>query len=133
FKIAFHFDPIIYYDNWEKDYKDLVCQLYAEVKPPFAWISLGTLRSNRQLKPIVEQRFPKNNIFYGELLIGEDKKLRYPKFLRKIIYQKMNGWIKKFDQKTPIYLCMEDKDTWKDMGNFKTRKDIETYLIKKNL
>lgn len=133
FKIAFHFDPIIYYDNWEKDYKDLVCQLYSKVKPPFAWISLGTLRSNRQLKPIVEQRFPKSNIFYGELLIGEDKKLRYPKFLRKIIYQKMNGWIKKFDQKTPIYLCMEDKDTWKDMGNFKTRKEIETYLIKKNL
>jgi spore photoproduct lyase len=133
FKIAFHFDPIIYYDNWEKDYKDLIRQLYAEVKPPFAWISLGMLRSNRQLKPIVEQRFPKSNIFYGELFMGKDKKLRYPKFLRKIIYQKINKWIKKLDQKTPVYLCMEDKEVWQGIGNFKTRKDIETYLIRNNL
>ncbi|MFO8053074.1 MAG: hypothetical protein R6U54_03845 [Candidatus Omnitrophota bacterium] len=133
FKVAFHFDPIIYYKGWEKDYKNLVQLLYTKVSPSFAWISLGTLRSNRQLKPIVEQRFPESNIFYGELLIGEDKKLRYPQFLRKIIYNKMTKWIKEFDQKTPIYLCMENKDIWKDRGNFKTTKDIEAYLIKNNL
>ncbi|MCF7873232.1 MAG: hypothetical protein K9L84_00220 [Candidatus Omnitrophica bacterium] len=133
FKLAFHFDPIIYYKNWEKDYKKLIQLLYAKLKPPFAWISLGTLRSNRQLKPIVEQRFPKSNIFYGELLIGKDKKLRYPEFLRKIIYKKITREIKRFDQKTPIYLCMENKAIWRDLGNFQTTKDIETYLIKNNL
>ncbi|MCF7887184.1 MAG: hypothetical protein K9L71_02060 [Candidatus Omnitrophica bacterium] len=133
FKIAFHFDPIIYYKNWKKDYKNLVHQLYAKVKPPFAWISLGTLRSNRHLKPIAEQRFPKSNIFYGELFIGEDKKLRYPKFLRDRIYNKMQSWIKKFDQKTPLYLCMESKNIWNNFNGINSSVKIEKYLIDSNL
>jgi spore photoproduct lyase len=133
FKVAFHFDPIIYYKNWEKDYKELTRLIYEKLSPPFAWISLGTLRANRQLKPIVEQRFPESDIFYGELFIGEDKKLRYPQFLRKTIYTKMFKWIRYFDSKTPLYLCMENKDLWKAVSTLKTTKNIENYLIKNNL
>ncbi len=133
FKIGLHFDPIIYYKNWESDYKKLIEKIFSELRPPLAWISMGTLRSNRGLKPIVEQRFPESNIFYGELFIGKDKKLRYPQFLRKIIYEKMAGWIKNFDRKTPIYLCMESKDIWKSIGNFQSQNDIEKHLIQNNL
>ena len=75
-----------------------------------------------------ELRFPESNIFYGELLIGEDKKLRYPKFLRKEIYQTMAGLIRKYDLKTPVYLCMESKDLWKVLGEFSTSEQIENYI-----
>ena len=129
YSIAFHFDPIIHYQNWTKDYQDLVKRLYQRLKPPFAWISLGTLRSNRQLKTMAELRFPNSNIFYGELLIAEDKKLRYPGFLRTEIYKAMANWIKKYDSKTPLYLCMESKDTWKVLGDFKSEGEIERYLL----
>jgi len=114
--IGFHFDPIIHYSSWKDDYQQLIDTLYSQLPPPFAWISLGTLRSNRQLKTITEMRFPKSDIFYGELLIGEDKKLRYPKALRKEIYPAMAGWIRKYDHHTPIYLCMESKDVWQALG-----------------
>ncbi len=132
YSIAFHFDPIIHYPGWENDYKEVVNKLYSVVSPPFRWISLGTLRGARQLKNIVEQRFPESNIFYGELFISEDKKLRYPKFLRKEIYKKMVKWIREYDIKTPIYLCMEDKEVWSIMDKpYKSSEDIEKYLLGK--
>ncbi len=73
YKVAFHFDPIIHFEGWEKEYQELIDNLYSQLNVPFAWISLGTLRSNRELKNIVELRFRQSNIFYGELFLGDDK------------------------------------------------------------
>jgi len=116
YKLAFHFDPIIHSENWQEEYKKTIEKIYANIKPPFAWISLGTLRSNRELKTACEKRFPQSNIFYGELLLGDDKKLRYPQFLREEIYLKMIEMIRAFDQTTPIYLCMETQEMWKKIS-----------------
>ncbi|MBN2483938.1 MAG: hypothetical protein JXD21_07050 [Candidatus Omnitrophica bacterium] len=116
YSLAFHFDPIIYYEGWENDYKKVVDRLYGHVRSPLRWISLGTLRSARELKNVVERRFPQSSIFYGELLLGKDRKLRYPKFLKTRMFKKMTGWIREYDSKTPLYLCMEDKDIWQDCG-----------------
>lgn len=129
FNIAFHFDPIIHTQDWEKSYKKVIDKLYSNVKPPFAWISLGTLRSSRELKSINEIRFPKSNIFYGELFLGQDKKLRYPYFIRTRIYQKIIDYIKAYDRKTPVYLCMEDRETWKHVEGIVPFSDIEKGLV----
>ena len=130
FPVAFHFDPIIHIPNWEKLYKNLVDTLYEKIQPPFMWISLGTLRGPRRLKKVAERRFKNSNIFYGELLIGKDKKLRYPKFIRKQIYKSMLKWIRANDAKTPVYLCMEDEEVWSIMDKpFTSSEEIEKYLI----
>lgn len=131
YSLGFHFDPIIYTADWEKRYRATIEQLYKNLKGPFAWISLGTLRSSRMLKPIVEQRFPESRIFYGELLLGKDKKLRYPYFLKKQIYQTMIEWIRGFDAKTPVYLCMEEETMWKELyGTIGNSRGVEEYLLR---
>lgn len=130
YPIGLHFDPIIHFLNWEKEYKELIKEVYTYLKPPFSWISLGLLRGSRKLKTVVEARFPESKIFYGELFLGEDKKLRYPKFLRRRIYQNMIKWIREFDEETPVYLCMEDKEMWQIIKNISTQRDIEDYLLK---
>jgi len=130
FSLAFHFDPVIYSSGWKDLYKNVVDYLYAELTPPFSWISIGTLRGTRKLKNAAEFRFPQSNIFYGELFLGSDKKLRYPKFIRKEIYKNMVRWIRSYDKKTPVYLCMEDKDCWSVMDKKLTSsKQIENYLL----
>jgi len=129
FSLAFHFDPIIPINHWEKHYKKVIDALYADLNPSFSWISLGTLRGNRALKTISEMRFPKSSIFYGELLLSEDKKLRYPEFLRIEIYQTMVKYIRKYDRKTPIYLCMENKNTWSSLKKLLPTKNISNYLL----
>ncbi|MDD4294805.1 MAG: hypothetical protein PHP69_04770 [Candidatus Omnitrophica bacterium] len=112
YSIAFHFDPIIYYNGWEKDYLKTVDMIYKYVKPDLAWISLGTLRCQRNIKTINEKRFNKSTIFYGELFLGKDKKLRYPENIRKDIYLKMKEFISRYDTQTPIYPCMETAEIW---------------------
>jgi len=129
YRIGFHFDPIIHLKGWQQLYGEVIDKLYSNLKKPFAWISLGTLRSNRRLKTIAELRFPQSDIFYGELLLGEDKKLRYPRFIKEEIYQKIVGKIRQYDKKTPIYLCMEDKQTWDNVEGLVPLNNIENFLI----
>ncbi len=128
FSIGFHFDPIIDLGEWQHLYGEVIDKLYSNLRSPFAWISLGTLRSNRQLKTITELRFPQSDIFYGELFLGADKKLRYPEFIKEKIYQEIVGKIRQYDKKTPIYLCMEDKQTWANTKGLVPLSNIENSL-----
>jgi spore photoproduct lyase len=117
YKLAFHFDPIIHFPGWEKKYTQVLESLFAKIRPAaIAWISLGTLRFNPTLKPIIENRFPDNKILDGELLKGYDLKLRYPYSIRLKIYETMLRLLKQHQATLPIYLCMEDKRMWKQLG-----------------
>ena len=110
YRVGFHFDPIIYYDSWEKDYQALVERLFDMISSTrIAWISLGTLRMPTHLKQVIENRFPENTVLDGELISKYDKKLRYPWRVRKEIYEKMKGWIRQKSKKVTLYLCMEEK------------------------
>ena len=129
YSVGFHFDPIIHLKKWQNLYGEVIDKLYLKLKKPFAWISLGTLRSNRQLKTVTELRFPQSNIFYGELFLGEDKKLRYPEFIKEEIYQEMTNKIRQYDRKTPVYLCMENKQTWNSIKGLVPSSNIENSLI----
>ncbi|MCK5533662.1 hypothetical protein KAI68_00995 [bacterium] len=116
FRVGFHFDPVIYYETWEKDYQDVIEKMYRYAEKNIAWISIGSLRFHRTLKPVIENRFINSKILNGELLIHPgDKKMRYPDFMRKEIYSKMLHWIRKYDKNTAVYLCMEYLYIWKDI------------------
>ncbi len=117
FSTAFHFDPIVYYSGWEKDYSDTVDMIF-DIVPAgsIKWISLGTLRMPASLKTVIENRFPDTKILNGELLLGNDYKLRYEENLRAQIYSYMNNLIKSKKTNTVVYLCMEESCVWKKSG-----------------
>ncbi|MCM8758034.1 MAG: hypothetical protein NC903_03120, partial [Candidatus Omnitrophica bacterium] len=118
FKVGFHFDPIIYYSGWQRDYKEVVDYLFDNIKEDrISWISLGTLRFNPRLKKIIENRFPENRILDEEFIFGFDNKLRYPRTLRFNIYKKMLGFIRKRAKYVWVYLCMEEKVIWQALEN----------------
>lgn len=113
YRLAFHFDPVIYYPGWEKDYRGVVDSLAAEVAiEKVEWISLGTLRFKPDLKPVIERRFPGNRILDAELVLGYDRKLRYPERVRFEVYRKMIAFLEKYGRGLPVYLCMENKKMW---------------------
>ena len=118
YPLAFHFDPIILYEGCEEDYQELVHQLFSHVSPEnIVWISLGTFRFMPSLKKIIQKRFPRSKIVYGEFIPGLDGKMRYFKPLRIQIYQKIISWIRQAAPNTCIYFCMEDDEVWeKSMG-----------------
>jgi spore photoproduct lyase len=116
YRIGFHFDPVVFYRGWEKEYKSIVEEMFAfeEIRKNTAWISLGTLRYTPGLKQVAENRFTDNQIFYeGEFFVDTDGKLRYPRPLRTYMYNKMISWIRTFDTSAWIYLCMEPEELWR--------------------
>jgi|LQYC01.1.fsa_nt_gi hypothetical protein len=117
--IGFHFDPMIFYPEWEEKYHAVVRAIYASLKPDrIMWISLGGFRYPRFLKPIIRERFPQSKILCGELLPGPDGKFRYLKTLRVEMYRKIVGWIRAYDPKQFIYLCMESPEVWDKVFGF---------------
>ena len=118
YPLAFHFDPILIYDGCEADYEDVVKQIFSHVSADnIVWISLGTFRFMPALKPLIEKRFPKSNIVYGEFITGLDGKMRYFKPLRIEIYQKIITCIRAYAPRVLIYFCMEDDEVWqKSLG-----------------
>ena len=114
YPLAFHFDPLVLYDGWEGDYKRLLKQLFKAISAKHVvWISLGSFRFMPALKPIIQKRFPKSKIVYGEFIPGLDGKMRYFKPLRIELYKKMVGWIKELAPDVLIYFCMEDEEVWR--------------------
>jgi DNA repair photolyase len=115
YKIGFHFDPMLYSQDWEEGYKAIVEEIFSidVVRENTVWISLGTLRYTPGMKQVAEQRFSNNGLYYdGEFFAGSDGKLRYPRKLRIDMYSKMVNWIRNFDTSCWIYLCMEPEEVW---------------------
>jgi len=113
YPLGFHFDPILFHEDWEKGYEKTILSLFNEIDPKrVAWISLGGFRYPPQLKGIARERFPKTRIFLGELFPGKDGKFRYFKEIRIEMYRKMVGWLREVDPDLFIYLCMESPEVW---------------------
>jgi len=116
YPIGFHFDPVIFHEEWEKGYQEAISSIFSRIHPKgVIWISLGGFRYPVQLKGIVKERFPKTEIFLGELFPGRDGKFRYLKEIRVEMYQKMVKWLREVDPDLFIYLCMESKEVWEEV------------------
>lgn len=113
YRLGFHFDPMIYYDTWEKDYQNVVDKLFRSVEPDnISWISLGALRYPPNLDPIIRQRHPGSKIVTGEFFPGVDGKLRYFKPIRIELFQKILRFIREYSDTVFVYLCMESSEVW---------------------
>ncbi|QER42143.1 DNA photolyase [Thermodesulfobacterium sp. TA1] len=116
FTVAFHFDPIIFYENAEIEYPKVLERILNEIPwEKIAWISLGTLRYPKELKYIAEERFPKTKIYSYEFIEGLDMKKRYFIDLRKRLYQNLAKLIKETEDKIAFYFCMESERVWKEV------------------
>lgn len=131
YKVAFHFDPLIHYQNWQTGYAETISKLFKTIAPDkIAWISLGTLRYIPKLKQIAEERFPKTSIFAEEFIAAQDGKMRYIKPIRKSMLASVSNWIAERGPDVPLYLCMEQPFMWSRL--FKeypaTPTELELYL-----
>lgn len=120
YHLAFHFDPIIFHDNWQKGYSETITRLF-EVVPAekIVWISLGALRYLPSLKKIGTSRFPKSKIYYDEFIDGLDGKARYFRPERVKLYKYLYTEIRKYvAEKTCVYFCMESDEIWNEVMGF---------------
>ncbi len=113
FRLAFHFDPLIFFPGWEEAYRRTVEQLGALVPgAAIAWISLGGLRFLPPLRRLLNRRFPASTLAAQEMVRAPDGKLRYFKDLRIDMYGRMREWLSQATPGVLIYLCMESPRVW---------------------
>lgn len=132
YRVGFHFDPLVRYPGWERDYEAVIRSLFQTVpRSSLAWISLGALRFPPALKKVIQTRFPATTIIYDEFILGQDGKLRYFRPLRLELFRKIAGMIKKWGgENIPLYLCMEGANIWREVLKWKPRgkRDVESAL-----
>ncbi len=123
YRIAFHFDPIIYYPGWEAGYREAVRLIFEYIEPEaVAWISLGALRFMPKLKAIIADKYPQDNFIYEEFITGADKKMRYFKPLRIKLYKLIYQAIREFAPEVCVYLCMESPEVWQAVFGYTPAK-----------
>lgn len=114
YEVAFHFDPVFYYERWQIDYKALIERLFAEIRrDKIRWISLGTFRYSPGLKEKLRLRHPDEFITRAEMILAPDNKFRYLAPIRAKMYKYLSDLILKHDPAMMLYLCMETRATWK--------------------
>jgi len=121
FYVAFHFDPMFWYDGWEEEYRSVVRAIYAHVKNPrkIAWCSMGGFRTNPMLKKHLRDTNDHVPLFSGEMIVGKDGKLRYFRPYRRVLYSVMQDEFEQHDPKVTLYLCMESREMWEAAGMVK--------------
>lgn len=121
--IGLHFDPIVYYQGWEKEYKNLVEYIFSKVDSSLvAWASLGTFRYNIKLRSILDEHYKDTCLLEGEFITGDDGKIRYFRPIRRKIYNTMIDYLSDYLQTEKIYLCMESAQMWEDVREY-TQKE----------
>ena len=134
--VALHFDPMIIHNGWECGYGDLVSQVSQAVPSErIAWISIGSLRFNPEMKKTIEDNFPASRITAAEMILGDDGKVRYVKPLRLELYHLIyNAIQKQLSKDIMTYLCMERWDVWKRVfGYYPESTDHQDYLFAESL
>ncbi|OKY75511.1 MAG: DNA photolyase [Desulfobulbaceae bacterium DB1] len=118
YKLAFHFDPIIYHPGWQEGYAATISKLFNTVPAEkIVWISLGALRFLPALRPIALTRFPNSKFFHEEFVLGLDGKYRYFRSQRVELYQHLLKHIsERVHPATCLYFCMESEEIWQECG-----------------
>jgi spore photoproduct lyase len=130
FRVAFHFDPIIYFPGWEEAYRSTVERL-GEALPgvSVAWVSLGTLRFPTAMRSLIFRRFPHSRAAAQEMVRAPDGKLRYFKDLRVEMYGRLKEWLGPAAPGALVYLCMESPRVWRQVFGFAPEGDALARLL----
>lgn len=119
YPVGFHFDPLIYYEDWQTGYNEIIDFLAENINQErIAWISVGTLRYVPKLKKIAEERFPKMDLFCSEFNKTADGKMKYIRPIREMLCGYVSDLLKKKFPKVPRYLCMEQSNIWENTMDY---------------
>ena len=129
--VGFHFHPIVYYEGYENDYKNIVKKVMSMFHPSqVAMISMGTLTF---IKPAIN-KLRSTGLKSKVLQIPmEDAvgKSSYTKEVKKEIFSNVYDEFSSWHKDLFFYLCMEESSIWEMVFGdyYKNNTDFETALF----
>ena len=129
--VGFHFHPIVAYENYLNEYKEVYDELTTRFKPEeVSLISMGTLTF---IKPVINKLRQRN--FKSKILQmpfdNAAGKASYPLAIKEEMFKHAFESFKPWHNKVYFYLCMEDHSLWKKCFNYEynTNADMERDMI----
>lgn len=109
FKLAVHFDPIVYSDSFEEQFAAVTESLNTHIPLNyFEYFSLGVVRFAKDAFKEAKKNYPESGIFARRFIQGEDQKMRYVRPFRLGLLETAQGILKKHGcPEEKIYFCME--------------------------
>ncbi len=111
--VGFHFHPIIYYDNFKKDYTDIVQTILSAFSSnEIGMISLGTLTF---IKPAIKnlRTLGIHSKVLQIQMVDAAGKYSYPLHIKEKLFGTVWNAFTPWHKKVFFYFCMEDKKLWK--------------------
>jgi spore photoproduct lyase len=131
YKIGFHFDPLIYYDNFEAGYAEVIRKMAESVpESSVEYISVSTFRFIPELLDIVRGKFDRSLLLQSEYVKTMDGKMRYFKPVRVHMLDFFVKEVRKYWKDVFIYFCMEHESVWKKIMKYDPgeREDFEKFF-----
>lgn len=121
--IGLHFDPVVIYPGFEKDYEYVIEDVYRLLDlKRVLWVSMGLLRFTSNLyRLVLAENRPL--LLQGEFIRGEDGKYRYLKKQRVQVYRMLYDMLKSREPDLFIYFCMERPDVWEEVTGMAIREN----------
>jgi len=111
FTVGVRLDPIFNFEGWAKHYSKMVKEIFSVLDPgKIDYITLGTVKVQKNLLDVLNKRFPDSLIHSQEIVPSSDGKFRPIKFDRVDIYRNMAGWINDFAPGLRIDLSIESPE-----------------------
>ena len=129
--VGFHFHPIVYYEGYEDDYKNIVNKVMTMFKPSeIAMISMGTLTF---IKPAINKLRStglKSKVLQIPMADAVGKS-SYTKEIKKEIFSTVYDEFQPWHKDVFLYLCMEESSIWESVfgSYYKQNIDFETALF----
>ena len=86
------------------------------------------------MKTKIIARYPYSRLPYGELIRGQDQKMRYPRPRRTEIYRSIYRKLTEIREPPFVYFCMESPTVWQDVCGFAPQSNAHLdYLFAESL
>lgn len=110
YKLAAHFDPIIYQENFREDYAQLLKEMSElDLTHHLQYLSLGVVRFTKDVYREVERNYPDSLIHSTPMIKSFDNKVRYHHPMRMWMMNAVKDLALKAGVPAQgIYLCMEE-------------------------
>lgn len=107
--IGIHFDPIIYFDEFESAYEELIEKIIKKIpSEKIEYVSLGVVRFSKQVYREVEKNYPKAEFLAADFIKSSDNKVCYPRPMRQYLLNKIRDiCLTAGIEKNKVYFCME--------------------------
>ncbi len=126
FLVGFHFHPIVHYDHWQQDYRDIAERACALFRPAeVALVSMGTLTYIKSvIREIRKHAIPSQILKMP--MVDSDGKQSYPDDIKHALFSHVyDSFADSWKSDVFFYLCMENQRLWKPVLGYEYASNDE--------